>query len=501
MSLNILVAPSGFKESLSPEEVADCIEEGILIALPDAKVTKAPVVDGGEGFTKTLVNFTGGTLHTVKVKGPLGGKIEAHYGFLGGEGPRTAVIEIASAAGLRLIARDARDPLRTTSFGVGELISVALDAGAQRLLIGSGDSGTADGGAGMAQALGIRLLDDAGGEIGRGGGELVRLERIDISRLHPRIAQVQIDVACNFNHFLCGPKGAARIFGPQKGASPAMVEQLVVALDHYAEVVERELGVNVRTLPGGGGSGGLVAGLHVFLNARLHPCYKINLDYLGIQDAMRGANLIVTGEGCIDGQTPEGKVPAEIARLAKSHDLPVIAISGMLGDAAQQNFLHGIDSIASVMESPITLPEALDKAAELLTRSAERVMRTVLVGKKLYENKALKTVGLHQGVAEEAYQATTAGDPLPVAFLAALSDELRTPLNLIIAYSKMMKEGLLGTINPKQDKALQQVLKSTYWVLMMMNGLLQSSGAPDKAAPLPVADDLVSRVFSVTAAN
>jgi glycerate kinase len=501
VSLNILIAPSGFKESLSSEEVANCMEEGILLALPDANVTKAPVVDGGEGFTRTLVKFTGGTLHSAKVLGPVGQEIEAHYGFLGGEGPRTAVLEIASAAGLRLVPRDARDPLRTTTYGVGQLIKAALDAGAQRLLIGSGDSGTSDGGAGMVQALGIRLFDGAGREIGYGGGELLRLERIDISHQHPRIAEVQIDVACNFNHVLCGHQGAARVFAPQKGASPATVEQLVAALDHYADVIERELGVDVRATPGGGGSGGSVAGLHVFLNAALHPCYKINLDYLGIKDAIRDANLVVTGEGSLDWQTPEGKIPAEIARLAKSHNLPVIAISGMIGKDAQQNYLHGIDSISSVMESPTTLPEAINHAPELLTRATERVMRTVLVGKRLYENsESEKVQSLHRGL-EHVDPSATGGDALPLAFLGALSEELRTPLNLVIAYSKMMKDKMLGTISPEQEKALQQVIKSAYWVLMMMNGLLQSSGVPDKAVPMPVADVLVSQVMPEAPTN
>ena len=495
LSLKILVAPSGFKESLSPEEVADCIEEGILLALPDANVTKAPVVDGGEGFTKTLVKFTGGTLHAVKVIGPVGQEIEAYYGFLGGEGPRVAVLEIASAAGLRLVPRDARDPLKTTTYGVGQLVKAALDAGAQRLLIGSGDSGTSDGGAGMAQALGVRLSDDEGCEIGYGGGELLRLARIDISHLHPRIAEIQIDVACNFNHVLCGPRGAARVFGPQKGASPAVVEQLAAAIDHYADVVEKQLSVDVRAIPGGGGSGGLVAGLHVFLGAMLHPCYRINLDYLNIKHAIRGADLVVTGEGSIDWQTPDGKIPAEIARLAKSHNLPVIALSGMIGKDAEQNYLHGIDSISCIMESPTTLPEAIDHAPELLTRATERVMRAVLIGKQLYENNELGKASSHHRDLEHMGASATGGDALPMAFLGALSEELRTPLNLIIAYSKMMKDEMLGTITPDQEKALQQVIKSAYWVLMMMNGLLQSSGVPDKAVPMPVADVLVSQVL------
>jgi hypothetical protein len=296
---------------------------------------------------------------------------------------------------------------------------------------------------------------------------------------------------------LCGVKGAARVFGPQKGASPAVVDRLAAALDHYADVIERQLGLNVRAMPGSGGSGGLVGGLHVFLNASLHPCYEINLDYLGIKHAIHEANLVITGEGSIDWQTPEGKIPAEIARLAKSNNLPVIAISGMIGNGAQQNYLHGIDSISSIIEAPITLPEAIDAAPELLTRATERVMRTVLVGKQLYDGGFQKTHS-HEHDAPRADQAGIVGDALPVAFLGALSEELRTPLNLIIAYSKMMKDRMLGAISPEQEKALQQVIKSAYWVLMMMNGLLQSSGVPDKAVPMPAADVLVSQVLPGT---
>src|SRR5262249_22584444 len=236
----------------------------------------------------------------------------------------------ASAAGLRLVPRDARSSLKTTTDGGGELIKAALEAGARRLLIGSGDSGTSDGGAGMAQALGVRLLSDTGSDIGDGGGELLRLARIDTSGRDPRIARVQIDVACNFNHLLSWPRGAARLFGPQKGASPRIVERLAAALDHYADVVEKQLGINVRTIPGGGGSGGLVAGLYAFLNASLRPCYNINTEYLGIDRAIRAADLIVTVEGCIDGHTPDGNLPSEGASLGKSYNLPVIAISGMI---------------------------------------------------------------------------------------------------------------------------------------------------------------------------
>ena len=478
MTVNVLIAPSGFKESLSPEEVADCIEKGVLRALPDANVLKVPLVDGGEGFAKTLVHVTGGTLHAVKVTGPQGREVEAHYGFLGGETPKTAVLEIASAAGLRLVPRDARDPLKTTTYGVGELIKAALDAGAQRLLIGSGDSGTSDGGAGMIQALGVRLLDNAGSEIGHGGGELLRLERIDMSACDPRIAQVRIDVACNFNHPLSGPKGAARVFGPQKGASPIIVEQLAAALDHYADVVQSQLGLDIRTIPGGGGSGGLVAGLYAFLNATLHPCYEINTKYLGIDRAIRVADLIVTAEGCIDGQTPDGKLPVEVARLAKSRNLPVIAISGMIGEDAQQNLSYGIDSFISIIESPTTLSEALDKAPELLTRAAERVMRLVLVGHRLghfnsekQRLEAAQKLKLDQKFANSQFEMHQANSG-NAQFLTTMALDLRTPLNLVMGYASMVKDRILGAINPDQEKALEHLMKHSLALFSVVNGVL-----------------------------
>jgi glycerate 2-kinase len=490
MTVNVLIAPSGFKESLSSEEVADCIEKGILRALPEANVLKAPLVDGGEGFAKTLVHVTRGSLHAVKVTGPIGQQVEAHFGFLGGESPKkTAVLEVASAAGLRLVPHDARDPLKTTTYGVGELIKAALDAGAQRLLIGSGDSGTSDGGAGMAQALGVQLLDDTGTEIGHGGGELLRLERIDTSGRDPRITQVQIDVACNFNHILSGPRGAARLFGPQKGASPVIVERLAAALDHYADVVERELGVNITTIPGGGGSGGLVAGLYAFLNATLHPCYKINTEYLRIDRAVRVSDLIVTGEGCIDGQTRDGKLPAEVARLAKSHNLPVIAISGMIGKDAEQNLFHGIDSFVSIIESPTTLSEALDNAPELLTRAAERVMRLVLVGHRLgkYTEELSETAS--QGL--QLYDTLNSQFEMDISdngssvFQRTMIQELRTPLNLIMGYAAMVKDRLLGAINPDQEKALERVMKHSLEFFNTINSLLLQTTPVNNARLAP----------------
>jgi glycerate kinase len=386
MTLRILIAPSGFKESLEADEVADCIETGVLRALPDAKIQKAPLVDGGEGFTKALVKATGGTLHNLMVTGPVGQPINSHFGFLGGTDTKTAVLEMAAAAGLRLVPRDARNPLVTTTYGVGELIKAALDEGAERILIGCGDSGTNDGGAGMAQALGVQLLDADGKELGQGGGELIKIDRIDLSCRDPRLEQVQIDVACNWHNLLCGSKGVARVFGPQKGASPETVEQLAAALDRYADAIERELGMDVREMPGSGASGGLGTGLHVFLGAALHPRYDIVMQYLELDSRLRECDLVITAEGSIDFQTPRGKIPVEVAQRAKRYNLPVIAIAGTIGQDASVNFDYGIDSFSTILREPCTLSDAITKTPDLLTYAAERIMRLILVGQQLSQS-------------------------------------------------------------------------------------------------------------------
>ncbi len=383
MSLKILIAPSGFKEGLGSDEVADSIEKGILLALPEAKIMKAPLVDGGEGFTKALVTATGGTLHDLTVTGPVGKPVLAHYGFLGEKGPKTAVIEMASAAGLKFVPQESRDPLSTTTFGVGELIKAALDSGAERILVGCGDSGTNDGGVGMAQALGIKFLDAVGKELSWGGGELHKLVHIERSGRDHRLNQVRIDVACNWHNVLCGPNGVSRVFGPQKGATPETVERLADTFEHYAAVIDRVLQVDVREMPGGGASGGLGAGLHAFLNAKLHPRFEIIMKYLAIDSLLQSADLVFTAEGAIDFQTPRDKVPVEVARRAKHYHLPVVALAGTVGKDAQINLAYGIDAFTSILKAPCTLSEAIKDTAGLLTNAAEQVMRLIMVGRKL----------------------------------------------------------------------------------------------------------------------
>ncbi|MCG8423904.1 MAG: glycerate kinase [Proteobacteria bacterium] len=377
MTLNILVAPSGFKESLSAHEVANAITTGVKLALPDAEVFAVPMVDGGEGFTQALVEFTGGTSHGLTATGPVGNPVQSHFGFLGGTRNKHAVLEMAAAAGLRLVPRHARDPRNTTSHGVGELIRATLDAGAERILVGCGDSGINDGGAGMAQALGVRLLDDRGEEIGFGGGELARLRHIDLSGRDPRLDRVRIDAAVNWHNVLLGPRGVARVFGPQKGATPEIVEELDEALENYADVIRRDVGVDVGAMPGSGASGGLGAGLAALLGGRLHPRYEIVMRYIDLDHLLKRADIVFTAEGCLDAQTPWGKVPAEVARRAKRYGLPVVALAGTVGEGASTNLEHGIDAYFSIVDCPCSLQESIDKAHQLVANAAEQVARTL----------------------------------------------------------------------------------------------------------------------------
>lgn len=382
-ALNVLIAPSGFKESLSAEEVADRIAEGVLDTMPGARVTKLPMADGGEGFTQALVNATGGTLRPVRVTGPVGTPVDAFFGLLGGRTSQTAVIEMAAAAGLRLVPRDRRNPMLTTSRGVGELIRAALDAGAQRVLLGCGDSGINDGGAGMVQALGARLLDAQGRELGAGGGELLRLHRIDLSGLDPRLARVQLDAAVNWHNLLLGARGVARVFGPQKGATPDQVVQLEAALETWAACITQATGVRWGSQPGTGASGGLGTGFAALLGGQLHPRFDIVMQYLELDRLIAQADLVITAEGSLDDQTPFGKVPAEVAARAKKRGLPVIALAGTIGHGVEINLDHGIDAFASMLSRPCTLDQAIADAGKLLRRSASDMLRMVSVGMQL----------------------------------------------------------------------------------------------------------------------
>jgi len=392
--LKIVVAPSGFKECLSAEDAAGAIEKGISRVCKDAEIVSIPLVDGGEGFTKTLVCATGGELLDAEVTNAVGEKTNAQFGILGKtetEQKRVAVLELAAAAGLRTVPKDKRNPLKTTTYGVGELIRAALDAGAEKILVGCGDSGTNDGGAGMAQALGARLLDRRGAEIGRGGAALEKLESIDLRGLDARLKNVRIDVACNIHNILCGAQGVARVFGPQKGASEEMVAQMEKGLENLASIIQRDLNFEVAEMAGGGASGGTGTGLFAFLGARLHQRYEIVMRYLNLDAALDGADLVFTAEGGLDFQTPRGKIPAEVAARAKRQGIPVIALAGIIGKEAEINYRHGIDAMFCIQQSPVTLDEAFERALDLLENCADNAMRTILIGMKMSENRSFST--------------------------------------------------------------------------------------------------------------
>lgn len=383
MPFRVVVAPSGFKESLSAEQAADCIEKGVLRAFPGSVVVKAPMADGGEGFTRALIGATNGIIHPVTVTGPLGQPVPAFVGFLGGCAEPTAVIEMAAAAGLSLVPRDRRNPCLTTSYGVGELVRAALDRGARRILLGCGDSGINDGGAGMAQALGVRLLDAAGRDLDRGGAALTKLDRIDLGNRDPRLSGVRIDAAVNWHNQLLGERGVARIFGPQKGATPEQVEELAAAMEIYAARIKDTTDIDVGSAPGAGASGGLGAAVLGLLCGKLHPRYDIVMQYLDVDDYLRNADLVITAEGSLDGQTPFGKVPAEIARRAKEAGVPVVALAGTIGKGVRLNFECGIDAFASILTRPCSLEDAISLAPKLLARAAEDAVRMIMIGMNL----------------------------------------------------------------------------------------------------------------------
>lgn len=374
--MKIVIAPDSYKESLSALEVAQAVEAGFRQVFPAADYVLVPVADGGEGTVDAMVAATSGRKEIVTVCGPLGEPVEAFYG-LTGDGD-TAVIEMAAASGLALVPPAARNPLLTSSRGTGELIRAALDAGARRFILGIGGSATNDGGAGMVQALGARLLDADGQDVEGSGGGLARLERIDVSGLDPRLAECRIEVACDVDNPLTGARGASAVFGPQKGATPEMVQALDANLARLARIVERDLGVAVDAVPGAGAAGGMGAAMLAFFGATLKPGIEIVTAAVDLDAHVRDADLVITGEGRIDFQTVHGKTPIGVARVAKRHGKPVIGIAGSLGADVGVVHAHGIDAVFSVLSKPCALDEALRDAAanvELTARNVAAVLR------------------------------------------------------------------------------------------------------------------------------
>ncbi|WLS79795.1 glycerate kinase [Erwinia pyri] len=379
--MKIVIAPDSYKESLSAQQVATQIELGFREIFPDAHYVKLPVADGGEGTVEAMVAATGGKIIRLDVTGPLGEPVNAFYGLSGDES--CAYIEMAAASGLELVPAAKRDPLVTTSWGTGELIRSALDKGVKHFIIGIGGSATNDGGSGMVQALGAQLLDKQGRQIGYGGGQLPELASIDMSQFDPRIAQCRFEVACDVTNPLLGKEGASAIFGPQKGATAERVEQLDRALAHYAEVIHRELDIDVLTIAGGGAAGGMGVALHAFCQAELRRGIEIVTEALGLDELVRDASLVITGEGRIDSQTIHGKVPIGVAKVAKRYNKPVIGIAGSLTRDVGVVHQHGLDAVFSVIYTICTLEEALDNAAENVRLSARNIAATLAIGQQL----------------------------------------------------------------------------------------------------------------------
>jgi len=370
--MKLVIAPDSFKESLSARAVAEAIAAGWARVYPDAELLLCPMADGGEGTVDALLSATDGKLQQTRVSGPLGDPVEAHWGLL----PNAqAIIEMAEASGLHRVEPGRRDVLAASSHGTGELIRAALDAGVRRIVLGLGGSATNDGGAGLLAALGVRFLDREGQELPLGGAGLARLSQIDLTGLDTRLAQVEVMVAADVDNPLCGPRGASAVFGPQKGASPEQVAQLDEALAHYADVMAATLGEDLRDLPGVGAAGGLGFAARAVLRAGFRPGVELVAELSGLAQAVQGADLVITGEGRLDGQSLHGKTPVGVARIARAAGVPVIALAGSLGDGYQRLYAEGIGAAFSLAPGPLSLEQAMQQAADQLSARAVDLAR------------------------------------------------------------------------------------------------------------------------------
>ena len=371
--LVIVLAPDSFKESMTAKEVCEAMERGIRKANSQIRCIHVPMADGGEGTMQSLVDATGGRVYSKEVVGPLGNNVVAEYGILGnGE---IGVIEMASASGIHLVDSEKSNPLITTTFGTGQLIKACLDKGVKKLLIGIGGSATNDGGAGFIQALGGRLLDENGDDLSYGGGALAKLHTIDLSNLDERLKYVSVEVACDVNNPLCGKEGASYVFGPQKGATREMIEILDQNLSHYAEVIKEKLGKDVISKAGAGAAGGLGAGLMAFLDVKLKSGIEMVIEYANLEEKVRDADMVWTGEGSIDFQTQYGKTPLGVAMIAKKYNKPVIALAGRVGNDIDVLYDKGIDAIFGIMRGVTSIEEALVKGPENVEKTSENIIR------------------------------------------------------------------------------------------------------------------------------
>lgn len=371
-----VLAPDSFKGSMSALEVCEAMEKGIKKVLPDAVCIIVPMADGGEGTVQSLVRATDGDIYDCMVTGPLGSPVKAEYAILGDR--ETAVIEMASASGLHLVSEDARNPLITTTYGTGQLVKACLKHNIKKIIIGIGGSATNDGGAGFAQALGVKLLDKYGKELPFGGEALIHLETIDISNVEPELKNIEIEIASDVTNPLCGEFGASKVFGKQKGASQDMIEILDRSLSHYADIIEQQTGRSVKYLPGAGAGGGLGAGLSAFTNARMERGVELVIKYTKLKEKIKKADFVFTVEGCMDIQTLFGKTPFGVAQSAKSEGKYVIALTGNIGSEIDLLYENGFDAIFGILPSIMNRKEALASGKENITRTIENIIKVLI---------------------------------------------------------------------------------------------------------------------------
>ena len=377
--MKIVIAPDSFKDSLSAEKVADAIAAGLADVMPHAQLVKCPMADGGEGTVEAIVAAGNGQLRRNHVQGPLGAPVEAHWGWL--PDSHTAIIEMAEASGLQLLKPEQRNACITSTFGTGELIKAALDAGARRVILAIGGSATNDAGAGALQALGLGLFDAQGNSLPRGGLALAHVARIELSDLDPRLAEVRFEIAADVNNPLCGEHGASAIFGPQKGASAEQVRLLDQALGHFADHCANVLPKDVRHEPGSGAAGGLGFAAKAFFGAQFRAGVEVVAELVGLAEAVKGADLVITGEGRFDAQTLRGKTPFGVASIARAEGVPVVVLAGTLGEGYQALYEHGINAAFAIASGPMTLQDACARAAPLLTDRARDIARLLILAR------------------------------------------------------------------------------------------------------------------------
>ncbi len=376
--MKIVVAPNAFKGSLTATEAAAAMAEGVARVLPDAEIVQVPVADGGDGMVDVALEALKGERRERRVTGPRNEPVNAAYCYV--PNMKLAAVEMALSSGLALLPEEGRDPTATTTLGTGELIADALDAGATRIVVGIGGSATNDGGIGLATALGVRFLDDSGQTVRPVGGELARIRRIDLSGLDPRLANVRVEAVCDVDNPLTGPTGAARVYGPQKGATPEQVQELDAGLANLAEVIRKDLGLHVSKLPGAGAAGGVGAGLYAFAGAKLRRGVDLILDLVELDEKLEGATMVFTGEGQIDSQTAHGKAPAGVGAAAMKRGIPCFAIAGSVGEGVDTLRDVGINAVFSLCTGPISLQQAMADGERLISDVTKQALQCFLAG-------------------------------------------------------------------------------------------------------------------------